>query len=123
VGGFAGGVHELIGSGGRLLSGGERQRVGIARALYRDAPVLVMDEATSSLDGLSEHEIVDVLRGLRGGGRTVLFVAHRLHSLRECDVIFEMEAGRVACSGTYSELMGRSANFRRSAALVAGAAQ
>ena len=123
VGGFAGGVHELIGSGGRLLSGGERQRVGIARALYRDAPVLVMDEATSSLDGLSEHEIVDVLRGLRGGGRTVLFVAHRLHSLRECDVIFEMEAGRVACSGTYSELMGRSANFRRNAALVAGAAQ
>jgi ABC-type multidrug transport system fused ATPase/permease subunit len=120
VSGFPRGVHELIGSGGRVLSGGERQRVGIARALYRDAPVLVMDEATSSLDGLGEHEIVAVLHGLRGSGRTVLFVAHRLHSLRECDVIFEMEAGKVVASGTYSELIGRSASFRRTAALATG---
>ncbi len=120
---FAGGVQELIGSGGRVLSGGERQRVGIARALYRDSPVLVMDEATSSLDGLSEREIVEVLRGLRGGGRTVLFVAHRLHSLRECDLIFEMEAGRVVCSGTYPELIGLSANFRQTVALAADVAR
>jgi HlyD family secretion protein len=109
------GFDEPVGNGGRELSGGERQRVAIARALYRDSAVLFMDEATSALDGLTEQEIVDLLRGLRGT-RTVVFVAHRLNTLRECDRIFELQAGSLAGAGSFAELMVRSKIFRQMAA-------
>jgi HlyD family secretion protein len=105
------GLDERLGAGARSLSGGERQRVGIARALYRDAPVLVLDEPTSSLDGAAERDLLQVLRGLHGT-RTVVIVAHSLHTLRDCDRIFELEGGHLVRSGSPAELARLSPVFR-----------
>ncbi|MEY2965077.1 MAG: hypothetical protein RLZZ228_890 [Actinomycetota bacterium] len=105
---------EQIGERGVRLSGGQRQRIGIARALYRQASVLVFDEATSALDGLTEQEVMSAIEGLQGQ-RTILLIAHRLTTVRHCDAIFEFENGRVARSGTYEELLATSERFRRMA--------
>jgi ABC-type multidrug transport system fused ATPase/permease subunit len=95
---------EVLGERGCRLSGGQRQRLGIARALYRGASVLIMDEATSALDVGAEQEIVDMLVTL-GQERTILMIAHRLSSLRHCDLIFELENGRIVRSGNYRHLL------------------
>jgi ABC-type bacteriocin/lantibiotic exporter with double-glycine peptidase domain len=76
------------------LSGGQRQRVAIARALYRDASMLLFDEATSSLDSSSETEIGEMLQSLRAN-RTILIVAHRAGALRHCDIVYELAAGKI----------------------------
>ncbi len=110
------GLEHPIGERGIQLSGGQRQRVGIARALYVNAPVLLMDEATGQLDGLTEEELTLTLAGLRGR-HTIVIVAHRLSSVRGCDLIFELREGELAHSGTYAELLQRSAGFRRLAGL------
>jgi ABC-type bacteriocin/lantibiotic exporter with double-glycine peptidase domain len=102
---------ETVGERGVRLSGGQRQRIGIARALYRDASVLVMDEATNALDRLTEGEIIATLQEFRSE-RTVILITHRLDTLRQCDQIFELDAGTVIDSGTYGELRLRSAQFR-----------
>jgi HlyD family secretion protein len=98
------GYSEVLGERGSRLSGGQRQRLGIARALYRDASVLIMDEATGALDAAAEQAIVDTLQALRRD-RTILLIAHRRTTLRHCDLIFELEAGRLIRSGKYDELM------------------
>jgi ABC-type multidrug transport system fused ATPase/permease subunit len=108
------GYDEQIGERGVRLSGGQRQRIGIARALYRQASVLVFDEATSALDGLTEQEVMSAIEGLQGQ-RTIILIAHRLTTVRHCDAIFEFENGRVARSGTYEELLATSERFRRMA--------
>jgi HlyD family secretion protein len=113
-----GAEHAVIGERGLRISGGQRQRIGIARALYRDAPVLVMDEPTSALDGLTEHEVVDLLLGLRGS-RTIILVAHRMNTVRHCDVIFELDAGAIVNRGSWDELRERSVGFRGLAGLSA----
>jgi HlyD family secretion protein len=92
---FPAGFNERLGQTGRGLSGGERQRVAIARALYRDASMLLFDEATSSLDSSSESDIGEMLQSLRVN-RTILIVAHRAGALRHCDVVYELAAGKVA---------------------------
>lgn len=97
------GYDEVLGERGAGLSGGQRQRLGIARALYREASVLILDEPTSALDGAAEREIIDMLTSRREG-RTVVLVAHRLTSLQRCDVIHELANGRIVRSGTYDEL-------------------
>ena len=97
------GYDERLGDKGSRLSGGQRQRLGIARALYRDASVLILDEATSALDSAAEEEIVDTLAGLRPS-RTQLLIAHRLSALRHCDIIHEIRHGRIVRSGTYADL-------------------
>ena len=97
------GYDERLGDRGSRLSGGQRQRLGIARALYRDASVLILDEATSALDNAAEEEIVDTLDALRPS-RTLLMIAHRLSALRHCDVIHELKNGRIVRSGTYADL-------------------
>lgn len=102
---------EIVGERGVRLSGGQRQRIGIARALYRDASVLVMDEATNALDRLTESEIIATLQEFHGK-RTVILITHRLDTLRQCDQIFELDNGTVIDSGTYGELRLRSAQFR-----------
>jgi HlyD family secretion protein len=94
VGSFPAGFNERLGQGGRGLSGGERQRVAIARALYRDASMLLFDEATSSLDSGSESEVGEMLQSLRAH-RTILIVAHRAAALSRCDIVYELAAGKI----------------------------
>lgn len=112
-----GGYHERLGDRGVRLSGGQRQRIGIARALYRDAAVLVLDEATSGIDGHAEHEVIDALDALRGE-RTVLLIAHRLSALRSCELIVELVDGALVGSGSYQQLQ-ESRRLPRLAELVA----
>jgi ABC-type multidrug transport system fused ATPase/permease subunit len=107
VAGLPKGYDETLGERGSRLSGGQRQRLGVARALYREASVLIMDEVTSALDVVAEQEIIDMLLTLREG-RTVLLIAHRPGSLRHCDVIFELDGGRVVNSGTHLQLKQRA---------------
>ena len=102
VASFPKGLEDTLGERGCRLSGGQRQRLGIARALYRDASVLILDEATSSLDSAAEDEIVDMLDGLRPG-RTLVLIAHRPSALRHCDVIHELKEGRIVRSSSYTE--------------------
>ncbi|HEY2465643.1 MAG TPA: ABC transporter ATP-binding protein [Steroidobacteraceae bacterium] len=97
------GYEERLGERGSRLSGGQRQRLGIARALYRDATLMIMDEATSALDMDAEEAIVDMLETLRPG-RTLVSVAHRLGALRHCDMIHELREGRIVRSGSYRDL-------------------
>ncbi|MEO0679257.1 MAG: ABC transporter ATP-binding protein [Pseudomonadota bacterium] len=97
--------------GGLRLSGGQKQRLGIARALYRDPDVLVLDEATSALDNLTERAVMEAVAGL-AGAKTIIMIAHRLTTVRNCDEIFLLERGRVAASGTYAQLLERSPEFR-----------
>jgi HlyD family secretion protein len=106
------GYDHRVGERGIQLSGGQRQRIGIARALYREATVLVFDEATSALDGLTEQELMATVRHLRGRYTTIL-IAHRMNAVRSCDIIFELENGKIAGSGTYDELLRSSEVFRR----------
>jgi len=104
VAGLPNRYDELLGERGARLSGGQRQRLGIARALYQDAQVLIMDEATSALDAAAEHDITDMLATHREG-KTILLVAHRLSALRHCDVIYELADGRIIRSGSYRQLL------------------
>jgi ABC-type bacteriocin/lantibiotic exporter with double-glycine peptidase domain len=106
------GYDHRVGERGIQLSGGQRQRIGIARALYRAATVLVFDEATNALDGLTEHELMATLGSLRGRYTTIL-IAHRMTTVRSCDIIFELENGQITGSGTYDGLLKSSAVFRR----------
>lgn len=96
---------------GTSLSGGQRQRIAIARALVRDAPVVILDEPTSGLDAISESLVMAGLERLTAG-RTVIVVAHRLSTLRKADKIYVLERGRVVDSGTHAELSGRAGVFR-----------
>jgi HlyD family secretion protein len=105
------GYDTVIGERGVRLSGGQRQRIGIARALYRRAKLLVLDEATSSLDGIAESIIEDAI-GELAGKITVVIIAHRLTTVRRCGLIHLMEGGRIVASGTYEQLMRDNATFR-----------
>ncbi|HSY09104.1 MAG TPA: ABC transporter ATP-binding protein [Steroidobacteraceae bacterium] len=110
------GFEHRVGERGVKLSGGQRQRIGIARALYREASVLLLDEATNALDGLTERELMATLGRLRGRYTTIL-IAHRMSAVRSCDLIFQLEHGKVIGSGTYDDLLKDSEAFRRMAGL------
>ncbi|PWC87651.1 ABC transporter ATP-binding protein [Azospirillum sp. TSO5] len=110
--GRAGGYDTVVGERGIQLSGGERQRVAIARAFLKDAPVLVLDEATSSLDSETEHLIQDALLGLFEG-RTVIAIAHRLSTVTGMDRILYMEAGRILEDGDHATLLRRDGPYAR----------
>jgi ATP-binding cassette, subfamily B, bacterial PglK len=112
------GYATRVGERGVRLSGGQRQRIGIARALYHDPDVLILDEATSALDNLTERAVMDAVRNL-GHAKTIILIAHRLSTVRDCDVIFMLERGRVVARGRYDELLETSQQFR---AMAAGAA-
>lgn len=94
----------LVGERGVRLSGGQRQRIGIARALYKNADVIVFDEATSALDGETEQAVMESIKNL-GGDLTVLIVAHRVTTLRDCTQVVELSNGRVKRIGSYQEII------------------
>ena len=105
------GYQTIVGERGIRLSGGERQRVGIARALYHDPEVLVLDEATSSLDGITESAVLEAINNV-AKLKTVIIIAHRLTTVKDCDVIYLIDKGKIIAQGTYDELMSSSASFR-----------
>ena len=96
----------MVGDRGVLLSGGQRQRIAIARALLRDTPILILDEATSSLDTAAERHIQDALDQLLRN-RTTLVIAHRLSTIERADCILVMSDGRVLESGAHAELLAQ----------------
>lgn len=108
------GYNALVGERGIRLSGGQRQRIGIARALYKQASILVFDEATSALDNTTERAIMDAIDGL-GRDLTILIVAHRLSTVRHCDLVVELDQGKVVAQGTYEQLLMHSPTFRKMA--------
>jgi subfamily B ATP-binding cassette protein MsbA len=101
------GLHTLIGENGTRLSGGQRQRVAIARALLKDAPILILDEATSSLDTQSERQVQQALESLRRG-RTAFIIAHRLSTIENADRIVVLQKGRILETGAHTELLARN---------------
>jgi ATP-binding cassette, subfamily B, bacterial PglK len=107
----------LVGERGIRLSGGQRQRIGIARALYKQASVLVLDEATSALDNATEQSVMESINQF-DRSLTVLVIAHRLSTVRHCDNIVELSQGRVKAQGPYDQLIERSPTFRKMANLA-----
>jgi ABC-type multidrug transport system fused ATPase/permease subunit len=106
------GYDTPVAEAGGGLSGGERQRLSVARALLKDAPILILDEPTSSLDAVSEEIVFSALRRLRAG-RTTIVIAHRLSTVRDADRILVLDGGRIAAQGTHNELLASSELYRR----------
>ena len=101
------GLETVVGERGVRLSGGQRQRIGIARALYHNPDVLVLDEATSSLDTETEHGVMQAVQALQGE-KTVIIVAHRLSTVEYCDRLYRLESSRIVDEGTFEEVMNRT---------------
>jgi ATP-binding cassette subfamily B protein/subfamily B ATP-binding cassette protein MsbA len=106
------GYDTEIAEAGGSLSGGERQRLSVARAILKDAPILILDEPTSSLDALSEEIVFGALKRLREG-RTTIVIAHRLSTVRDADAILVLDDGRIAARGRHEELLETSLLYRR----------
>ncbi len=106
------GYETEVAEAGRSLSGGERQRLSVARALLKNAPILILDEPTSSLDAISEEIVFAALKRLRAG-RTTIVIAHRLSTVRNADRILVLDAGRIAAEGRHDELLKSNLLYRR----------
>ena len=106
------GIHTIAGDGGKMLSGGERQRISLARAILKNAPIVILDEATAFMDPENEEKmneaIAEVIRD-----KTVIVIAHRLHSIVNADQICVLEQGTVADVGTHEELLDRCPEYRK----------
>ncbi len=105
------GYDTMVGEAGARLSGGQRQRIGIARALYSSPDILVFDEATSALDNLTERAIMDAIASL-GHSKTIVVIAHRLSTVRHCDMVYLLEHGRVVAADRYDGLVRTNEHFR-----------
>jgi ABC-type multidrug transport system fused ATPase/permease subunit len=106
-----------VGDRGTKISGGQRQRLGIARAMFTNPQLLVLDEATSSLDGETESQISDAIHHMKGT-RTVIMIAHRLSTVREADVVIYLEGGKLIASGNFEEVRTKVPNFDHQATLM-----
>jgi ATP-binding cassette subfamily B protein len=104
------GWNTVVGERGLKLSGGEKQRVSIARCLLKNPPIVLLDEATSALDTVTENSVQDALDAL-GTNRTTIIIAHRLSTIRQASQIIVLEAGQVAESGSFEELLAKGGKF------------
>ena len=106
------GYETIVGEGGANLSGGERQRISIARAIMKDAPIIVLDEATANVDPENERDLVDAIEALTKE-KTIIMIAHRLKTVRHADQILVVDKGRIAQRGTHEALMQEDGIYRR----------
>jgi ATP-binding cassette, subfamily B, bacterial PglK len=106
------GYGAIVGEGGIRLSGGQRQRIGIARALYKQATIIIFDEATSALDNATEQSVMSSIEMLNHD-LTILIIAHRLTTIQRCDTIVELKHGRIVTQGTYDQLCASSSTFQK----------
>lgn len=109
--GLPDGYSTIIGEGGATVSGGERQRITIARAIMKDAPIIILDEATANVDPENEKELVEAINELTHE-KTVIMIAHRLKTVRGADCIYVIDKGRIAQQGTHAELMSQEGIYR-----------
>jgi len=117
IAGLPEGMHTQVGERGARISGGQRQRLGIARAMFTRPHVLVLDEATSSLDGETEAGISEAIQALRGS-TTVVMIAHRLSTIRNADWVIYMEQGKILAVGTFQEVRSKIPNFDKQARMM-----
>ena len=92
------------------MSGGQRQRIGIARALYHNPNILILDEATSALDNQTEQAVMDAVNNL-GKKITIILIAHRLNTVKDCDIIFKLDKGQLIGKGTFKDLIENNKNY------------
>ena len=102
----------MIGEGGSTLSGGEKQRISIARAILKDAPIVILDEATSSVDPENQHILLTAINELTKG-KTLIIIAHRLSTIRNADQIVVLDGGRIVQQGTHKTLIQQDGSLRR----------
>jgi len=105
-------LDTVIGENGVKLSGGQRQRIAIARALIKDAPLLIMDEATSSLDNITENKIHETINNLMNN-KTKLIIAHRLSTIEDADIIYVLDKGKIESQGKHEELISKSTIYKK----------